>query len=335
MDAQAPEARPIFGDAVKNPEPVSGGAPAPTDAAHDKAAAGDVCKCKHKREHHRDGHGCFVMSNLDAPTLAGRFCKCKAFRLAREAVPDGAAKSEVNRATGTPTGHSDAASAPSGSMTVPDLDALRALKPSTALPWHMGDRGIGFEVHGIREDLAECMYVAFDGRPDCPNPNDGFRETMTRADAAYIVAAANALPSLLERMATLEALNTTLSTERDKAMRVLQETRQRWAETRVERDGLADIIGRQPMRCPGCDLRWDRDDKASGVVCPHCNWPDEAHRLCECGHGRSEHRLSLICTASDGKLQSGATVACPCSEFSSEYVGETIPSVTVPQRGEG
>jgi len=76
-----------------------------------------------------------------------------------------------------------------------DLTRLRELaqKAYSPLPWHVRDRGIGFEVHagdpkkGCQSDDGWCVCV-----------NDGFRDTMNEADATLIVEAVNALPALLD-----------------------------------------------------------------------------------------------------------------------------------------
>ena len=55
------------------------------------------------------------------------------------------------------------------------------------LPWHAKDRGIGWEVHyGPARD--DCWTE----KPYCNSLTDGFRDTMTQANAELIVAAVNA-----------------------------------------------------------------------------------------------------------------------------------------------
>lgn len=62
-------------------------------------------------------------------------------------------------------------------------------------PWHVYDRGIGFEVHfGPAPEDGEHWWHASADRPsgECHELNDGFRETMGEANARRIVACVNA-----------------------------------------------------------------------------------------------------------------------------------------------
>ena len=88
------------------------------------------------------------------------------------------------------------------------LDALRSLQEQASPgPWHAWDRGIGWEVHGVPpHDDGEHYWFREPTEDDlrkgygCPNLNDGFRETMTEADAKLVAVSKNHLLSLAEAL---------------------------------------------------------------------------------------------------------------------------------------
>ena len=71
------------------------------------------------------------------------------------------------------------------------------------LPWHAWDRGIGYELH-----VGATCRDEMEPRGYCEEVNNGFRETFGAPEAELIVAAVNALPTLLDRLAHMtEARN--------------------------------------------------------------------------------------------------------------------------------
>ena len=93
--------------------------------------------------------------------------------------------------------------------TAPDLAGLRRLLDVNrgryfhALPWHAWDRGIGYELH-----VGATCRDEMEPRGYCEEVNNGFRETFGAPEAELIVAAVNALPTLLDRLAHMtEARN--------------------------------------------------------------------------------------------------------------------------------
>ena len=84
----------------------------------------------------------------------------------------------------------------------PDLAELRRLldvnreRDFHALPWHAWDRGIGYELH-----VGATCRDEMEPRGYCEGVNNGFRETFGAPEAELIVAAVNALPTLLDRLA--------------------------------------------------------------------------------------------------------------------------------------
>ena len=94
-------------------------------------------------------------------------------------------------------------------MTTPDIAELRRLldvnreRDFHALPWHVWDRGIGYELH-----VGATCRDEMEPRGYCEEVNNGFRETFGAPEAELIVAAVNALPTLLDRLAHMtEARN--------------------------------------------------------------------------------------------------------------------------------
>ena len=75
------------------------------------------------------------------------------------------------------------------------LDANRG-RYFHALPWHAWDRGIGYELH-----VGATCRDEMEPRGYCEEVNNGFRETFGAPEAELIVAAVNALPTLLDRLA--------------------------------------------------------------------------------------------------------------------------------------
>ena len=91
----------------------------------------------------------------------------------------------------------------------PDVAELRRLLDVNrgryfhALPWHAWDRGIGYELH-----VGATCRDEMEPRGYCEEVNNGFRETFGAPEAELIVAAVNALPTLLDRLAHMtEARN--------------------------------------------------------------------------------------------------------------------------------
>ena len=88
----------------------------------------------------------------------------------------------------------------------PDLAELRRLldvnreRDFHALPWHVWDRGIGYELH-----VGATCRDEMEPRGYCEEVNNGFRETFGAPEAELIVAAVNALPALLDAAAELAA----------------------------------------------------------------------------------------------------------------------------------
>ena len=86
--------------------------------------------------------------------------------------------------------------------TTPDLAELRRLLDVNrgryfhVLPWHAWDRGIGYELH-----VGATCRDEMEPRGYCEEVNNGFRETFGAPEAELIVAAVNALPALLDRLA--------------------------------------------------------------------------------------------------------------------------------------
>ena len=64
------------------------------------------------------------------------------------------------------------------------------------LPWHAWDRGHGYELH-----VGATCRDEMEPRGYCEEVNNGFRETFGAPEAELIVAAVNALPILLDRLA--------------------------------------------------------------------------------------------------------------------------------------
>ena len=95
------------------------------------------------------------------------------------------------------------------SHETPDVAELRRLLDVNrgryfhVLPWHAWDRGHGYELHvgaACRDEMEPRGY--------CEEVNNGFRETFGAPEAELIVAAVNALPTLLDRLAHMtEARN--------------------------------------------------------------------------------------------------------------------------------
>ena len=94
-----------------------------------------------------------------------------------------------------------------GSPKTPDLAELRRLLDVNrgryfhALPWHVWDRGIGYELH-----VGATCRDEMEPRGYCEEVNNGFRETFGAPEAELIVAAVNALPGLLDAAAERDAL---------------------------------------------------------------------------------------------------------------------------------
>ena len=113
-------------------------------------------------------------------------------------------------ATGQYTTAEDAAARPAETVAetveahheTPDLAELRRLLDVNreryfhALPWHAWDRGIGYELH-----VGATCRDEMEPRGYCEEVNNGFRETFGAPEAELIVAAVNALPTLLDRLA--------------------------------------------------------------------------------------------------------------------------------------
>jgi len=77
---------------------------------------------------------------------------------------------------------------------------------TTPRPWHVCDRGIGWEIHEGTD--AECLSEYGVNSEGCEPINNGLRDTFSLADAELIADAVNALPALLdavERLAVVEA----------------------------------------------------------------------------------------------------------------------------------
>ena len=93
----------------------------------------------------------------------------------------------------------------------PDLAELRRLLDVNrgryfhVLPWHAWDRGIGYELH-----VGATCRDEMEPRGYCEEVNNGFRETFGAPEAELIVAAVNALPTLLDAAAEREALAATV-----------------------------------------------------------------------------------------------------------------------------
>ena len=109
----------------------------------------------------------------------------------------------------------------------PDLAELRRLldvnreRDFHALPWHAWDRGIGYELH-----VGATCRDEMEPRGYCEEVNNGFRETFGAPEAELIVAAVNALPTLLDAAAERDALVAKVAsladwheTKADKALR--------------------------------------------------------------------------------------------------------------------
>ena len=98
----------------------------------------------------------------------------------------------------------------------PDLAELRQLLDVNreryfhALPWHAWDRGIGYELH-----VGATCRDEMEPRGYCEEVNNGFRETFGAPEAELIVAAVNALPTLLDAAAEREALAAKVERVRD------------------------------------------------------------------------------------------------------------------------
>ena len=101
-------------------------------------------------------------------------------------------------------------------MTTPDLAELRRLldvnreRGFHALPWHAWDRGIGYELH-----VGATCRDEMEPRGYCEEVNNGFRETFGAPEAELIVAAVNALPTLLDVAAERDALAAKVERVRD------------------------------------------------------------------------------------------------------------------------
>lgn len=139
--------------------------------------------------------------------------------------------------------------------TIAELRGL--LSPlTTPRPWHVWDRGIGWEVHEGAD--AECLSEYGCNAEGCEPINNGQRDTFSFPDAELIAAAVNALPALLDAA-------------------------ERLAEVTAERDALsegrclADITHRdEEHRQSVCMLPKDHaplmhDD------CMGCTWTDAEH----------------------------------------------------------
>ena len=100
--------------------------------------------------------------------------------------------------------------------TAPDLAELRRLLDVNrgryfhVLPWHAWDRGIGYELH-----VGATCRDEMEPRGYCEEVNNGFRETFGAPEAELIVAAVNALPTLLDAAAEREALAAKVERVRD------------------------------------------------------------------------------------------------------------------------
>ena len=100
--------------------------------------------------------------------------------------------------------------------TAPDLAGLRRLLDVNrgryfhVLPWHAWDRGIGYELH-----VGATCRDEMEPRGYCEEVNNGFRETFGAPEAELIVAAVNALPTLLDAAAEREALAAKVERVRD------------------------------------------------------------------------------------------------------------------------
>ena len=98
----------------------------------------------------------------------------------------------------------------------PDLAELRRLLDVNrgryfhVLPWHAWDRGIGYELH-----VGATCRDEMEPRGYCEEVNNGFRETFGAPEAELIVAAVNALPTLLDAAAEREALAAKVERVRD------------------------------------------------------------------------------------------------------------------------
>jgi len=82
-------------------------------------------------------------------------------------------------------------------------EAKRLLEQATPLPWHVRDRGIGFEVH-VGDPAIGCENP--NGSGWCTTINEGHRETMDEGDAGLVVYAVNRLPDYEAAVDALDAL---------------------------------------------------------------------------------------------------------------------------------
>ena len=123
----------------------------------------------------------------------------------------------------------------------PDVAELRRLldvnrgRDFHVLPWHAWDRGIGYELH-----VGATCRDEMEPRGYCEEVNNGFRETFGAPEAELIVAAVNALPTLLDE---LDELRAEVGVRRD-ARKALAHMREARNNARAERDALAAKVER-------------------------------------------------------------------------------------------
>lgn len=90
-----------------------------------------------------------------------------------------------------------------GRVRVPDVLDLKAIEQRVEAarpgPWHVYDRGIGFEVHSVHSG-SNSGYCHL---PTCHTLTDGQRDTLAPGDAAFVAAARQDVPALIEEIRRL------------------------------------------------------------------------------------------------------------------------------------
>lgn len=107
------------------------------------------------------------------------------------------------------------------------LDRLDLLhEKATQAPWHVADRGIGWEVHLCAQPEKLCWDPH---TPSCPDLIDGFRETMSAENAQLLAELRNAYPAIASALRAQQAVVDAVTA---------------WAET-LSRDPSAKDLAKQ------------------------------------------------------------------------------------------